>query len=271
MLTPTATDAIACANASGRRPVVFIHGLWLKAASWGPWTRAFEGVGYAALAPGWPSDEGQPVVESLGQVVDHYARIVQALDRRPVLIGHSFGGLIAQILAGRGLAEATVAISPAPFRGVLPLPLSALRSAWPVLGNPANAHRQVPLTPEQFRFAFGNALTGNESDALYEAHYQPAPGRPVFQAAMANINPWTEARVATRAAERGPLLLVSADQDHTVPPSVVGAAYGLQKRNRAWPTERVRISGRGHSLTIDDGWQGPAEASLTFIKRFAAP
>lgn len=269
MLTPTPTDAIACVNASGRSPVVFIHGLWLKAASWAPWTRFFEGVGYAALAPGWPSEEGQPVIESLGQVVDHYAGIVQALDRRPILIGHSFGGLIAQILAGRCLAEATVAISPAPFRGVLPLPLSALRSARPVLKDPANAHRQVPLTPEQFRFAFGNALTGAESDALYEAHHQPAPGRPVFQAAMANFNPWTEARVDTRATGRGPLMLVSADRDHTVPQSVVRAAYGLQKRNRASPTELVRISGRGHSLTIDDGWRGVADEALTFVQRFA--
>jgi non-heme chloroperoxidase len=278
MTTQATLDAAARANATGRPPVIFIHGLWLKSASWSPWVRLFEGAGYAALAPDWPGEDwpgedspgaqGEAAPETIGRVVDHYAGIIRSLDRRPVLVGHSFGGLIAEILAGRGLSAATVAISPAPFRGVLPLPVSALRSAWPVLRNPGNAGRQVSLTRGQFRYAFGNALTPDESDALYDAYHQPAPGRPVFQAAMANFNPWTEARVSVRAPERGPLLLVSGGEDHTVPPAVVRAAYALQKRNRSSVTDLLEIPGRGHSLTVDGGWQGVAEAAIEFGARF---
>lgn len=268
MAIQSTTDAIARANASGRQPVVFIHGLWLKSASWASWARLFEGAGYAALAPGWPADEGETGVETINRVAEHYAGIIRRLDRVPVLVGHSFGGLIAEILAGRGLAAATVAVSPAPFRGVLPLPFSALRSARPVLRNPRNIGRQVSLTRGQFRYAFGNALAVDESDALFDAYHQPAPGRPVFQAASANFNPWSEARVATRATQRGPLLVVSGQKDHTVPPAVVRAAYALQKRNQSSVTRLLEIPERGHALTIDKGWQAPAEAAVEFLTRF---
>jgi non-heme chloroperoxidase len=263
-------EAVSHANATGRPPVVFLHGLWLAAASWAPWVRLFEGAGFAAVAPGWPAEEGRPAIETVGAVVEHHARIIRALDRRPVLVGHSFGGLVAQILAGQGLAAATVAISPAPFRGVLPLPLSAVRSAWPVLGNPRNTGRRISLTREQFRFAFGNALSPVESDALYDAYHRPAPGRPVFQAAAANLNPWTEARVSTRAPARGPMLLMAAGRDHTVPPVVVRAAWALQRRNRSAATDWVEMPGRGHALTIDNGWQASANAALAFAGRFSA-
>lgn len=268
IISPATTDAIARAKATGRQPVVFIHGLWLTSASWTSWVRLFEGAGYAALAPGWPEEEGVSGPESIGRVVAHYAGIIQALDRPPVLVGHSFGGLIAQILAGQGLAAATVAISPAPFRGVLPLPLSALRSAWPVLRRPANAGRRISLTRAQFRYAFGNAVTQDESDALYDAYQQPAPGRPIFQAAMANFNPWSEARVATRSAQRGPLLLIAGERDHTVPPAVVRAAYGLQKQNLSSPTQILEMPNRGHTLTVDNGWQAVAETAVEIAARF---
>ncbi|WCM25871.1 alpha/beta hydrolase [Sphingomonas sp. QA11] len=263
------SDAVAEANASTKQPVIFIHGLWLKPSSWDRWAELFEAGGYVTLAPGWPAEMGGAVApETIGQVAAHFAGVAEALDRTPALVGHSFGGLIAQILAGRGLSAATVAIDPAPFRGVLPLPISALRSAWPVLQNPANVSREVGLTPEQFRYAFGNAVPEPESEALYQAYQVPAPGRPIFQAAVANLNPWTEARVDTEATQRGPLLLISGERDHTVPPSVTRAAYEQQKRNRHAITEFVQLPGRGHSLTIDSGWREVAETALGFVKRF---
>ena len=271
MTSQTLQAAIDRANASGRRPVVFIHGLWLRPESWTPWAERFEAAGYTALTPGWPVEEGDLAgAETLGQVRDHFAGIARALKRKPVLIGHSFGGLIAQILAGQGLSQATVAISPAPFRGVLPLPLSALRSAWPVLKSPANAGRRVPLTKGQFRYAFGNALEPHDSDRLHAAFHVPAPGRPIFQAAAANFNPWTEARVDTRAPDRGPLLLMSGRMDHTVPPPVVRAAWTLQRRNEAAVTELFQLDGRGHSLTVDAGLDEVADIAMAFIDRATA-
>ena len=193
MTSPTVQAAIDRANASGRQPVVFIHGLWLAPESWTPWAERFEAAGYAALTPGWPAEEGLlEGAETIVQVREHFAGIARGLRRKPVLVGHSFGGLIAQILAGQGLARATVAISPAPFRGVLPLPLSALRSAWPVLGNPANAARRVPLTKAQFRYAFGNAL----------GHFlsRPTAWRHLADEAPGYAREWSDAAMAERLA-----------------------------------------------------------------------
>ena len=265
------------ANASGRPPVVFIHGLWLLPCSWDRWAAVFEEAGYAPLAPGWPDDpetvfdaNEHPEVfagKSIEQVADHFAEVVAMLGRKPAVIGHSLGGLIAQIVAGRGIAAASVAIDPAPFRGVLPLPVSALKSASPVLGNPANRSRAVPLTYEQFRYAFTNAVSEGESEVLYEQFSVPAAGKPLFQAAVANLNPWTEAKVDTENPDRGPLLLVSGGRDHTVPPTLVDAAYNKQKENKA-VTEIVHLPDRGHSLTIDAGWREVAETALAFVKRF---
>src|SRR6266700_5640203 len=196
------------ANVSGLTPVVFVHGLWLLPSNWDRWAEMFETAGYIALTPGWPDDpettaeaNAHPEVlagKSIGQVADHFAAIAGALARKPIIIGHSFGGLLAQILAGRGLAAVTVAIDPAPFRGVLPLPISALKSSRPVLGNPANRNHAVPLTYEQFRFAFANAVSEDEAKELYETFAVPASGAPLFQAAAANLNPWTEAKVKTK-------------------------------------------------------------------------
>src|SRR6202162_3300574 len=203
----TAADEIEHANATSLTPVVFIHGLWLLPSSWDRWATVFEEAGYTSLTPGWPDDpetvaeaKAKPEVfahKTVGQVADHFAQIIRKLKKKPAIIGHSFGGLLAQILAGRGLASATVAIDPAPFRGVLPLPFSALKSASPVLGNPANRHRAVPLTYEQFRYAFANAVTEDEAKQLYETFAVPAAARPLFQGAAANLNPWTEAKVDT--------------------------------------------------------------------------
>jgi pimeloyl-ACP methyl ester carboxylesterase len=184
------------------------------------------------------------------------------------VIGHSFGGLLTQIIAGRGLAAASVAIDPAPFRGVLPLPISSLRSARPVLGNPANRSRAVPLTYEQFRYGFANAVSEDEAKQLYDEFAVPAPGAPLFQAATANLNPWTEAKVDTKNPERGPLLIISGEKDHTVPWAIANASYKRQKHNEG-VTEIAEIQGRGHALTIDSGWREVADTALQFIQRFA--
>jgi len=265
-------------NATGRVPAVFVHGLWLLPSSWDRWAEVFDAAGYAALAPGWP-DDPETVAEAnanpdtfanktVGDVADHLAEVIGKLDRKPVVIGHSFGGLLAQILAGRGLSTATVAIDPAPFRGVLPLPVSALRSASPVLTNPANRHRAVPLTYEQFRYAFANAVDESEARQLYDAFAVPAPGAPLFQAATANFNPWTEVKVDHKNAERGPLLIISGEKDHTVPWAIANASFKKQKKNKQAVTEIVEMSGRGHALTIDSGWREVAEMALEFVRRF---
>ena len=172
------------------------------------------------------------------------------------------------MIAGRGLSAATVAIDPAPFRGVLPLPISALKSASPALGNPANRHRAVPLTYDQFRFGFANAVSEAEAKELYETFAVPAPGAPLFQAAAANLNPWTEAKVDSKNPDRGPLLIISGEKDNTVPWAIANASYKKQKRNEG-VTEIVEIAGRGHALTIDSGWREVAEKALAFIQRFA--
>jgi non-heme chloroperoxidase len=265
------------ANASGRPAVVFVHGLWLLPSSWGRWQALFEAAGYSTLAPGWPDDpetvaeaKEHPEVfagKSIKEVADHFERVIRRLDTKPAIIGHSLGGLLAQIVAGRGLSSATVAIDPAPFRGVLPLPISALRAASPVLANPLNRGRAVPLTYEQFRYAFANAVSQDEAKELFETYAVPTPGEPLFQAAFANLNPWTEAKVDTKNPGRGPLLILDGELDHTVPWAIANASYKQQKRNEG-VTEIVKIAGRGHALTIDHGWQEVAETSLGFIQRF---
>jgi pimeloyl-ACP methyl ester carboxylesterase len=276
-VSPGETQKIDRANASDLTPVVFIHGLWLLPSSWDRWAAVFEEAGYTALTPGWP-DDPETVAEAnthpevfahktVGQVADHFADVIGQLDRKPAVIGHSFGGLIAQMIAGRGLSAVTVAVDPAPFRGVLPLPISALRSASPVLGNPANRGRAVPLSYEQFRFAFANAVSEEEAKELYETYAVPASGKPIFQAAAANLNPWTEAKVDSKNPDRGPLLIISGERDHTVPWAIANASYNKQKRNDS-VTEITEMAGRGHALTIDGGWREVADTALSFVRRF---
>jgi non-heme chloroperoxidase len=265
------------ANATTATPVVFVHGLWLLPSSWDRWAELFEEAGYVAVKAGWPDDpetveeaKAHPEVfagKGIGEIADHQEAVIRRLDRKPVVIGHSFGGLLTEILAGRGLAAASVAISPAPFRGVLPLPVSALRSSSAVLRNPANWNRAVPLTYEQFRYGFANAVGEDEAKQLYETYSVPGPGEPVFQAAAANFNPWSEAKVDTRNPDRGPMLIVSADADHTVPWAIANASYKKERHNEG-VTEIVKLTGRGHALTIDAGWREVAETALAFVQRF---
>jgi non-heme chloroperoxidase len=276
---PTTDEQVERANASGRTPVVFIHGLWLLPSSWDRWAAVFDEAGYSSLTPGWPDDpdtveeaKEHPEVfahKTVGQVADHYGDVIGKLTKKPAVIGHSFGGLLTQIVAGRGLSAASVAIDPAPFRGVLPLPISALRSAAPVLGNPANYNRAVPLTYEQFRYGFANAVSEDEAKELYETYAVPAPGAPLFQAATANLNPWTEVKVDTGNPDRGPLLIVSGEKDHTVPWAIANASYKQQADNKG-VTEIVEMPNRGHALTIDSGWREVAETALAFVRRFAS-
>ena len=257
-------------------PVVFIHGLWLHATSWQPWTELFGEAGYTTIAPGWPGDpdtvdEARANPDRLAdhgidEVVAHYAEIIGGLGGRPILVGHSFGGMIAQKLLGQDLAAAAVAIDAAQIKGVLPLPLSALRATLPVFRNPANKHRSVSLTAEQFRYAFGNAISEEESDALHARWTIPAPGRPLFEAASANVNPHSPAKVDTANRNRGPLLLITGGRDHTVPEAVTRATL-KQYRHSDAVTDLIEFPDRGHSLTIDHGWREVADAALVWLHK----
>jgi pimeloyl-ACP methyl ester carboxylesterase len=261
--------------ASGDKPAIFIHGLWLHATSWSPWLDLFRDAGYEPVAPGWPNEpptvaearDHPDVVANLGinDVTDHMAQVIEGLDGNPVIVGHSFGGLIAEKLLGQGYGAAAVAIDPAQIKGVLPLPLAQLRAGLPALGNPANRHKAVSLTAKEFRFGFGNALTEEESDALFERWTIPSPARPLFEAAAANFSLHSPAKVNTKNEERGPLLLISGTEDHTVPDKVTRSTL-KQYRHSTAVTEFKQFEGRGHSLTIDGGWKDVADGVLDWLK-----
>jgi pimeloyl-ACP methyl ester carboxylesterase len=269
---------IRAAKTSGNTPVVFIHGLWLLPSSWANWADFFTQAGYAPLTPDWPDDpetveaaRANPDIlakKSLKQIADHTAEIINALDKKPVVIGHSTGGLLAQMLAGQGLSAATVAIDPGVFRGVLPLPVSVLKGVGPFLLNPLTRRRAITLTFDQFKFGWTNALDEKESKQLYDTYHVAGSGIALVQMGNANLNPWTEAKVNTKNPDRGPLLIIDGEKDHTVPWAIANAAYKRQRRNPA-VTEIVKIPNRGHSLTIDHGWGEVARTALNFVKRFA--
>jgi pimeloyl-ACP methyl ester carboxylesterase len=257
-------------------PVVFIHGLWLHATSWGPWVELFREAGYEPTAPGWPNEprtvaaaRAEPdLVADIGidEAAAHFQSVIEQLSAPPVLIGHSFGGLLAEKLLGEGFGAAAVAIDPAQIKGVLPLPLAQLRAGLPALGNPANRHRAVSLTKKEFRFGFGNAVSEAESDELYESWTIPSPAKPLFQAAAANFTLHSPAAVETGNQTRGPLLLISGLEDHTVP-DVVTRSTLKQYRKSAAVTELKQFEGRGHSLTIDHGWREVAAAVLEWLEK----
>jgi pimeloyl-ACP methyl ester carboxylesterase len=276
-MTDRETEQVEQANASGMTPVVFIHGLWLLPSSWDRWAQLFEEAGYAALTPSWPDDpetveeaRTNPEVlakKTLAQVADHTAEVIGRLDRKPAVMGHSTGGLLAQMIAGRGLSAATVAIDPGPFRGVLPLPISTLRASLPVLRNPLNRGRAVTLTFDQFKYGWTNALDEEEAKQLYKTYHVAAPGVALMQMANANLNPWSQAKVDTKNPDRGPLLIIEGERDHTVAPAIAKATYKREKRNEGI-TEFETVPNRGHALTIDSGWREVAEKALAFVKRF---
>jgi pimeloyl-ACP methyl ester carboxylesterase len=268
---------IEAANASGTTPVVFIHGLWLLPSSWQPWGELFKKGGHAPVMADWPGDpdtvaqarENPDALakNTIGSIVDHTTEVIGALNKKPALVGHSFGGMFTQLVAGRGLSAASVAIDPAPFRGVLGLPISTLRSALPILRNPLNRGKAKSLSFEQFQYGWTNAIDDEkEARRLYDEFHVPGPATVLMQGGNANLNPMSDAKVDTKNPERGPLLLISGDADHTVPPSLVKAEFKKQQRNPA-VTELKSIPNRGHSLTIDDGWEEVAMAALDFVKR----
>jgi pimeloyl-ACP methyl ester carboxylesterase len=263
----------------GRRlvpTVVFIHGLWLHSTSWNPWQEFFEAAGYTTIAPEWPGTPGTVAQarqsadsiadHGIDEVTEHYIGIIENLDEAPILIGHSFGGMIAEKILGLGHAAGAVAIDAAQIKGVLPLPLSALHSTLPVFKNPANRHRAVSLTAEQFRFGFGNAISKEESDALFERWAIPAPGKPLFEAAASNFVLHSPAKVETGNDERGPLLLVAGGNDNTVP-EVITKATAKQYRHSIAVTDLIEFPDRGHSLTIDSGWREVATTALEWLRK----
>ena len=265
------------ANASNATPVIFIHGLWLLPSSWDRWATLFEEAGYVALTPDWPDDpatvevaRAEPEVlakKSLKHVADHTAEVINSLVEKPAVIGHSTGGLLAEMLAGRGLSAATVAIDPGVFRGVLPLPASVLKGVGPFLINPLTRGRAITLTFDQFKYGWTNALDEKEAKELYDTFHVAGSGISLAQMGNANLNPWTQAKVDTKNPDRGPLLIIDGEKDHTVPWAIANAAYKRQRRNPG-VTEIVKMPNRGHSLTIDHGWREVAETSLEFVRRF---
>jgi non-heme chloroperoxidase len=257
--------------------VVFIHGLWLLPSSWDNWVQFFEENGYSGLTPDWPDDpetveeaRRNPDVlakKTLKQVADHVAEVIERLQKKPAVMGHSTGGLLAQLIADRGLSAATVAIDPGPFRGVLPLPVSTLRVSAPVIRNPLNRSKAITLTLDQFKYGWGNALSDEETKQLYETYHVAGPAVALMQMANANVNPWTEAKLDPKNPDRGPLLILDGEKDHTVPWAIANASYKRQSKNEA-VTEIEQMPNRGHSLTIDSGWREVAQKALDFVKRF---
>ncbi|BCB91662.1 alpha/beta hydrolase [Phytohabitans suffuscus] len=257
-------------------PVVFVHGLWLHHTSWQPWVDQFREAGYDPVAPPWPgepdtieqarADPGPMGGFGVGEVADHYAEVIGGLGAKPVVVGHSFGGLITQVLLGRGLAAAGVAIDPAPIKGVLPLPVSSLRVASIALRNPANLKGTVALTPDQWRYGFTNTRTAHEATELYERCAMPSPGRPLFQAAFANFNPAAATKVDLLRADRGPLLVTAGGRDHTVAPAISRYTAKLHRRSPA-VTAVKEFPDRDHSLAINSDWREVSDYVLAWLKQ----
>ena len=258
--------------------IVFIHGLWMTARSWENWNTRFAARGYRVIARSWPGMDGDidelrrdpSPIATLGitEIVDHYDRIIRNLDSAPFIIGHSFGGLITQILLDRGLGAAGVAIAPAPVKGILFLPFSTLKVSFPALSNPANNHRAVPLTPEQFHYAFTNNLSEEDSLAVFHRYAVPGPDHVLFQAALANFNPHAATAADFHNNDRAPLLLISGGSDHVSPASVVEANFRLYRSSTA-VTEYRNFPGRTHYTLGQDGWEEVADFALAWAESHA--
>ena len=251
--------------------IVLIHGAWMTPRSWDPFRGLFSQHGYRVLTPPWSRLEGEveeirrdpSAMAGLGiaEIVDGYEQFIRLLDEPPIIMGHSFGGLFVQMLLDRGLGAAGVAIDAAAPRGVLRLPFSQIRSLSPVLLNPANLRRAVSLDFEQFRYAFANTMTEREAREAFELNAIPAPGRIVFQAGLANLNPRAVTKVDYRNDRRAPLLLIAGSEDHIVPASVNQANLRKYRHSTA-TTDFVEFSGRSHLIVAQSGWEEVAERAL---------
>ncbi|AGB25556.1 lysophospholipase [Mycobacterium sp. JS623] len=257
-----------------KAPIVLIHGLWMSPHSWRGWIEQYSDAGHTVYAPAWPGvselDEEldhtkAPAEIGVGEVVDHYAAFVRALPERPILMGHSFGGLITQLLLSRGFGRVGVAIHPAAPRGVYRLPLSVLRSTFPVFRNPSNRHRAVPLSPAEFHYVFANTVSREESDSWHTKLAIPGPGRPLFQVALANFSRKSNAPTAVdfTKPDRAPLLLIAGGRDHIVPPSVVYENFNRYRRSPA-ATDFKLFDDRPHLTAALDGWSDVADYALTW-------
>jgi non-heme chloroperoxidase len=257
-----------------KKTILFIHGLWIHASSWQPWMDFFNQHGYRTLNPGWPGDSltveecrsNPDAIANRGvaEIADSYAKMISSLGESPIVIGHSFGGLLTQVILGRGIASAGIAIDPAPMKGVWQLPFSALRASFPVLGNPFNLKKAVSLTFDQFRYGFANAVPEEEARDLYKNWTIPAPARPLFQAATASFG-GSETKVDVFNSTRGPLLITGGEKDHIAPP-VLGRA-SQKKYDSSVVTDFKLFEGRGHSLIVDHGWREVAEYSLAWLNK----
>jgi alpha-beta hydrolase superfamily lysophospholipase len=254
---------------SDRIPLMLIHGAWLSSLSWENFADYFRNRGFAVAAPEWPRKQGDveelradaEQLEGLGiqEIVDHYEAQIGALDQPPVLIGHSFGGLIVELLLDRGLGRAGVALSPAPPKGILVLPFSSLKAAAPALAHPSRWHRIVPLTLEEFTYGFVNTFSPEEAGAAYERYAVPETGQIFYEAGFANfrMNPPTE--VHFKNAERAPLLIVGAEKDNTVPASLSRKQFEKYESSPA-QTDYLEFEGRPHLLMAAEGWEEVAAA-----------
>ena len=257
-------------------PIVLIHGLWLTPRSWEGWKARFEQRGHEVLAPAWPRMEREvealrrdpSVLNGLGlaEVVDHYERIIRGLDTPPVIMGHSTGGLLTELLLDRGLGAAGVALSPAPVKGVLRVPPALLRTVFPALRNPANRKKTVPMTPKQFRRGFTNTMNDADAEAAYARYYVPAPGRVIFQAAFANLNPHALTKVDFHKDDRPPLLVMGNDQDNTIPASVSKEAAKRLGKSKA-VVDYKEFAGRPHFTAGAPGWEAVADYALDWANR----
>ena len=259
--------------------IVLIHGQWETPLSWQGWKERFESRGHDVLAPGWPGVDDRDVkaircdasaLEGLGigEIAAHYEAIIRRLDEPPVIMGHSFGGLVTQILLDRGLGSAGVGIAASPFRGMLGLPYSTVRVAFSGgLKNPFGRSKTVMLTPKQFQYAFANTLEGDAAE-VYERLTIPGPARTLFQAAFANLNANTPIKVNYRNDDRAPLLLIAPGRDHIIPVSTSKAAFKLQSKSTA-TTDFMEYPDRSHYIVGEPGWEEVADRALEWAEAIA--